>query len=161
MMVVGKNAKQVLLKTSFHNKLQYEKENKQKKEDKQNANKKKKGKLYEEERIIRMESEEQGLVVIINNSGRFKAKQNVLREPKVFKSPFECFYAQNLEEWTAKYPNENRIQLTIKMKRHWDQQLTEQQKSEYITLSQSDKARFNKEMRFWRTVEWMNQKPYE
>ena len=121
---------------------------------------KKKKKLYAEERVIRMENDN-GLVVTINNSTRFKAKQAVIREPKVFKSPFEWYHARHLKEWIGRCPEDNSIQMTIKMKKHWDREMLESEKAVYTELSKKDKTRYQKELEFWKNIEWMKQRQYD
>ena len=120
----------------------------------------KKKKLYAEQRVIRMENDN-GLVVIINNSTRFKAKQNVIREPKEFKSPFEWFHAKHLKEWKDRYPDYYSIQLTIKMKKYWDSEMLEAEKTKYTEMSTKDKQRYMKELEVWNRFEWMMKKPYD
>ena len=123
--------------------------------------KKKNKKLYDEQKVIRMENERNGLVVIVNNSNQFKAKQNVIRRPKVYKSPFDWYFMINIDLWSAKYPNDNKLALLIKMKRYWKDEETERQKKVYIKMSKDDQERYEKEMKIWKTVEWMNEVPYD
>ena len=122
--------------------------------------KKKKNKLYSQEKIIRMENDN-GLVVIINDNEQFKAKQHTIREPKVYKSPFEFYFTVNLEIWQTKYPNDNMISLLIKMKKFWKDKESEQQKNIYIKMSKDDKQRYEKELQAWKSIKWMNDIPYK
>merc|ERR1712228_468432 len=123
--------------------------------------KKKNNKLYDEQKVIRMENETNGLVVIVNNSEQFKAKQNVIKRPKVYKSPFDWYFTINIDLWQNKHPNDNKLVLLIKMKKYWKDEETERQKKVYIKMSSDDQERYEKEMKIWKTVEWMNEVPYE
>merc|ERR1712228_1046288 len=122
--------------------------------------KKKNNKLYDEQKVIRMENETNGLVVIVNNSEHFKAKQNVIKRPKVYRSPFEWYFTINVDLWSNKHPNDNKLALLIKMKRYWKEKETERQKKVYIKMSKDDQERYEKEMKIWKTVEWMNEVSY-
>lgn len=123
--------------------------------------KQKKSKLYGEQRVIRMENERNGLVVIVNNSEQFKAKQNVIKRPKVHKSPFDWYFTINIDLWQNKHPNDNKLAMLIKMKKYWKDEETERQKKVYIKMSSDDQERYEKEMKIWKTVEWMNEVPYD
>lgn len=123
------------------------------------SNRKKKNKFKNSEKIIRMENDN-GLVVIINDDEKFKAKQNIISEPKTYKSPFEHYFTINLDIWQDKYPDDNKMKLLIKMKKYWNESESVENKDIYIKLSKDDRERYEKEIIEWRSIEWMNDKPY-
>eukprot|EP01084_Bolivina_argentea_P203223 347121_1 len=125
------------------------------------TNYKKKNKLYSQQKIIRMEHEQNGLVVIINDNNQFKQRQIPIKEPKVYRSPFEWYFIINVNEWQIKYPNDNKMQLLHKMITYWKDEETEDRKKSYIKMSKDDEKRYEKEVKVWQTISWMNDKVYD